>query len=510
MEQELMETKVNTYVEQFKMLDEKISRLSSISGLLDWDQKVIAPKKSRQFFSKAVGELETEIFKLMVSEEMGDLLEVLARHEVLNTLDQNTKARVRIHKAFYEKNKQIPAEVYKEYAILTSEANGAWETAREENNYASYLPYLEKMIQFKRQFAEYMGYEKHPYDALLDEYEPGLTVEKLDQVFAELREATILLLEKIKKSPNKPSKEIFLKAYDVEKQKQFNRFMLPLLGFDLEAGRLDETVHPFAQSVNVGDVRITTRYLEENVLSALFGTIHEAGHGIYEQRINPELDGTVLSQGASYGIHESQSRFLENMVGRSKEFWEYFLPHLQNYFPEHLKDVSVEDFYKAVNVVEPSFIRVEADELTYNLHIIIRYEIEKALIEGKLEAKDLPKVWNEKMEKYLGIIPDTDRDGVLQDIHWSFGAFGYFPSYTLGNLYAAQILKKLGSTLPSMYEHVKEGNIEGLLEWLSENIHQYGSIYTPDELIEKVTGEELNASYLIEYLEEKYTAVYGL
>lgn len=507
MNTELMETKV---VEQFKMLDEKISRLSSISGLLDWDQKVMAPKKGRQFFSKAVGELETEIFKLSVSEEMGELIDEVSKPEVLNTLDQNTKARLRMRKSYYDKNKSIPADLYKEYAILCSEANGAWEQARANNDFNHYLPFLEKMIKIKREFIQFMGYENHPYDALLDEFEPGLTVEKLNAVFFELRESSIQLLNRIKESTNKPSTEFLSHNYDAEKQKQFNRFMLPLLGFDLEAGRLDETVHPFAQSINVGDVRITTRYLEDNVLSALFGTIHEAGHGIYEQRINPELDGTVLSQGASFGIHESQSRFLENMVGRSKEFWEYFLPHLQNYFPEHLSNVTVEEFYKAVNSVQPSFIRVEADELTYNLHIIIRYEIEKALMEGQLEAKDLPKVWNEKMEEYLGIVPPTDSLGVLQDIHWSFGAFGYFPSYTLGNLYAAQILNKMEKEIPDLYTNVKEGNLEIVMGWLQQNIHQYGSIYTPDELILQVTGEEMNATYLVKYLEKKYADVYGI
>lgn len=501
---------MNSRVEQFKQLDEKITHLSNVSGLLDWDQKVMAPKKGRLFFSKSVGALETEIFKLKVSQEMKELLDEVSKPEILDTLDKNTKAIIRIRKDYFEKYHKIPTELYHEYAILTSEANAAWEEARANNDFAHYLPYLEKMIKIKKEFAEYFGYEKHPYDALLDEYEPGLTVEMLDSVFPQLREASINLLNRIKKSPKKPSIEFLSKKYEKEKQKEFNRFMLPLLGFDLEAGRLDETVHPFAQTVNKGDVRITTRYLEENVLSALFGTIHEAGHGIYEQRVATELEGTVLSEGASFGIHESQSRFLENMVGRSKEFWNYFYPHLQKYFPEQLSDITVDQFHGAVNYVEPSFIRVEADELTYNLHIMLRYEIEKALIENKIEVKDLPTFWNQKMEEYLGVVPETDSLGVLQDIHWSFGAFGYFPSYTLGNLYAAQILKKIKTDVPNFNNHLEEGNVEAIIGWLEENIHQYGSIYTPDELIKKVTGEELNASYLVEYLEEKYNHIYTL
>lgn len=505
MTQNVVET--NT-VKQFKALDEKISHLSSIAGLLSWDQKVIAPQKGRPLFAKAFGTLQTEIFKLTVSKEMGDLLNSLS--EIEGELDQKTNAQFRERKHAYNKAKSIPAEVYQEYAVLTSEANVAWEKARANNDFDSYLPYLEKMIKFQREFINYYGYEKHPYDALLDEYEPGLTVEILDPLFENLREKSVQLLKRIQASSNKTPVEIIKQPFHVEKQKQFNQFLLPLLGFDLDAGRLDVAVHPFAQNVNTSDVRITTRYLEDNVLSSLFGTIHEAGHGIYEQRVSPELEGTVLCSGASYGIHESQSRFLENMVGRSKEFWSHFLPSLTEYFPEQLGSVTVDEFYKAINTVNPSFIRVEADELTYNLHIMIRYEIEKALIEGKIEARDLPKVWNEKMEEYLGIVPPNDRLGVLQDIHWSFGAFGYFPSYSLGNLYAAQILNTIKKEVPNYNQLLEEGKIVEIINWLSDKLHQYGKIYTPNELIVKVTGEELNAAYLIEYLEEKYSKVYGL
>ncbi|MFS0861534.1 carboxypeptidase M32 [Fredinandcohnia sp. 179-A 10B2 NHS] len=505
-----LDTKVQEKIAQFKELDQKIAHLNSVLALAGWDQKVMAPKKGRSLFANAIGTLSTEVFKLTVSKEMGELLETLKSEEVYNQLDEVTKACVRERSNFYEQSKSIPAELYNEYMVLTSNANDAWEEARETNNFDIYLPYLERIVEIKKQFTEYYGYEGHRYNALLNEFEPGLTVEKLDPLFAELRKSSIDLLQRINASSSKPSGEVFTKLYDVEKQKEFNRFILPKIGFDMNGGRLDETVHPFAQSVNTGDVRITTRYLEDNVRSAIFGTIHEAGHGIYEQNINPELEGTSICSGASFGIHESQSRFLENMVGRSEEFWKYFYQDLQETYPEQLSNVTLDEFYRAINIVEPSFIRVEADELTYNLHIMLRYEIEKGLIGGEIKVKDLPKVWNEKMEEYLGIVPPTDTLGVLQDVHWSFGGLGYFPSYSLGNLYAAQILHTITKEIPSFYEHIEKGEFDVIQSWLKEKIHQYGVIYTPDELIQKVTGESLNASYLVDYLEKKYSKVYKL
>ncbi|MCM3566924.1 carboxypeptidase M32 [Neobacillus mesonae] len=510
MEQKSGTQSVQDALKKFKALDEKITHFSSIVGLAEWDQKVMAPKKGRNVFAKAAGTLRTEVFKLSVSNEMGDVLAALSTPENDHVLDTVTKAKVREYKTYYQKSKTIPAELFQEYSILTGQANDAWEEARDKNDFTIFLPYLEKIVDYKRKFAELFGYEDHPYDALLDEFEPGLTVKVLDPLFAKLRESSVKLLNRIQHNGQKTRVEIFAQPYSVEKQKEFNHYILPIIGFDMDAGRLDETVHPFAQTVNIGDVRLTTRYLEHNVRSALFGTIHEAGHGMYEQHINQEFEESVLQSGTSFGIHESQSRFLENMVGRSKEFWTYFYPALKQYFPVQLADVSLDDFYRAVNTVEPSLIRVEADELTYNLHIMVRYEIEKALIAGEFEAKDLPEIWNQKMQDYLGITPPTDTEGVLQDVHWSFGGIGYFPSYSLGNLYAAQILRTIQKELPEFKSLIKNGRFDVIQEWLRVNIHQYGKLYTPNELIVKVTGEELNADYLVEYLEEKYSEVYSL
>ncbi|WP_163102871.1 carboxypeptidase M32 [Peribacillus alkalitolerans] len=510
MEAKVIDQSITTALEKFKTLDEKITHFSSISGLIGWDQKVMAPKKGRATFAKASGTFRTEEFKMTVSDEMGELLHILTSPQAVEVLDEISKAQVRERKNFYDRAKNIPAEQYKEYAVLTSLANDAWEEARANNDFKHFLPFLEKIVDFNKKFIEIFGYEKHPYDALLNEYEPGLTVEKLDPIFAKLRESSVMLLKRIQNSSYKTPDEIFEQSYVVAKQKEFNQYILPIIGFDMEAGRLDETVHPFAQTINTGDVRITTRYLENNVRSALFGTIHEAGHGIYEQNVNPDFEGTVLQSGASFGIHESQSRFLENMVGRSEEFWNYFYPNLQKYFPEQLGEVKVEDFYRAINKVAPSFIRVEADELTYNLHIMIRYEIEKALFGGEIEVKDLPSIWNKKMEEYLGITPDSDTKGVLQDVHWSFGGFGYFPSYSLGNLYAAQILNTIQKEIPDFYMSIENGDFSKIQTWLKEKIHQYGRLLSPNELIVNVTGEELNAEYLVEYLENKYSKVYKL
>lgn len=510
MEQKVVEQTLQTVLEKFNALDEKITHYSSVIGLADWDAKVMAPKKGRNIFAKAIGTLRTELFKLTVSNEMGELLKVLTSSNHSSQLDAETKAKIREYRDIYQKSKTIPADLFQEYAILTGQANDAWEEARAKNDFSTYLPYLEKIVAIKRKFAELYGYEDHPYDALLDEFEPGLTVKTLDPLFAKLRESSVNLLMRIQKLGKPTPDHIFEQSYDIEQQKAFNRYILPIIGFDMEAGRLDETVHPFAQTVNIGDVRLTTRYLADNVRSAIFGTIHEAGHGIYEQHINPAYEETVLQSGTSFGIHESQSRFLENMVGRSKEFWHCFYPHLQAHFPQQLEGVSVDDFYRAINTVKPSLIRVEADELTYNLHIMLRYEIEKALIAGEFEAKDLPTVWNQKMEDYLGITPSNDSEGVLQDVHWSFGGIGYFPSYSLGNLYSAQILGAIQKDIPDFYDHIENGRFNVIQEWLKEKIHIHGKLYTPNELIVQVTGEELNAKYLVEYLEKKYSEVYGL
>jgi carboxypeptidase Taq len=373
-----------------------------------------------------------------------------------------------------------------------------------------FQPYLEKIIAANLEFIELWGYKDNKYDTLLDMYEPGMTVAKLDEVFGALRKKLVPLVASIQASSNQPETKFLHQIFTKEQQKKFSLFILQQMGYDFEAGRLDETVHPFATGLNPGDVRITTRYLEDDVVSALFGTIHEGGHALYEQNISTELIGTNLCTGTSMGIHESQSRFWENMIGRSLSFWNRYYADLQKMFPGQFDDVSVEDFYKAINEVKPSLIRIEADELTYNLHIMIRYEIEKALFNETITAADLPEFWNEKYKEYLGVEPSTDEEGVLQDVHWSSGAFGYFPSYALGNMYAAQIRNTLLQRMPHFEEHVKQGELLPIKAYLVEQIYQYGKSLTPSEIIKQVTGEALNSDYLVAYFEEKYKDIYQL
>jgi len=504
------ERNIEELVATFTRIDEKLSHYQEIISLIDWDLQTSTPKKGKASRSEALGTLSQEMFQIALSPELKTVLNELSSPPIFEQLDLITQAKVRERNKEYNRLTKIPTEFYKEYVILSAKAQDIWEEAKENNDFKLFQPSLEKMVEMKRTFAKLYGYENHPYDALLDEYEPGYTVALLDPLFQELRDKTIDLLHKIQSSPHQPKTSFFHQKFDIEKQKELNILALKTLGYDFQAGRLDESVHPFASGLNMNDVRITTHYIEEDVRSALFSTIHECGHALYEQGMNESFKGTILAGGTSMGIHESQSRFLENMIGRSFSFWRYFYKFVQELFPTQFNGVTNEEFCQAINIVEPSLIRIEADELTYNLHIIVRYEIEKGLIDGSIEVKDLPTIWNDKMKEYLGIVPPNDQLGVLQDVHWSSGGFGYFPSYTLGNLYAAQIAHYMKKELPNVNELIEKGEFTPIREWLRENIHQHGRLYTPNELIMRVTGEELNPQYLIEYFTEKYTHIYKL
>lgn len=501
-----MEQKNDTKIQEFKDYLRNIEYLNNASGVLYWDMRVGIPKKGIPYRGELLGFLSGETYKLQTSETMKGFIDFFMAE---NELDDMTKAMTLNAKKVYDQTKKIPEDKYKEYVILTSNAEAAWEKAKDKSDFNLFKPFLEKIVKFNQEFVEYWGYEKNKYDTLLDFYEPGITVEKLDVVFSELRNAIVSLLNKIDKSKVKINSEFFKKSFTQKEQEDFSLHVLKIMGYDFEAGRLDVSTHPFTINFGNKDVRITTRYLENEFRSALFSCIHEGGHAIYEQDIPDELNGTMLGTGASMGIHESQSRFYENIVGRSKEFWSHFYGEVINRFPQ-FEGVSLEDFYKGINVVEPSLIRVEADELTYSLHIIIRYEIEKALINGEFQVKDLPRIWNEKYKEYLGVEPKCDAEGVLQDMHWSGGSFGYFPSYALGNLYGAQFLNKMIKDMPEYYKKIEEGNLQDIQQWLNNNIHKHGAIYKPSELIVKVTGEELTAKYFIEYLNKKYTEIYEI
>jgi len=492
--------------EDFRAMVKTMMDYKSALDLLDWDAQTQMPEQGVQARSDAMGMLAAARFRLSVSAQMQEYLGELAASA---TLDPVTRRMVAIGQREYDRNCKVPEARFQAYVTLTTQAQSVWAKAREEDDFASFAPWLLRVIQMKREFAEYWGYDEHPYDAMLDEYEPGLTVAELDATFALVRDQTVQLLDRIRKG-RKPEAEFLQRYFDPARQRDFSRWMLGQLGYDWRSGRLDETAHPFCTTIGHGDVRITTRYLPHFFNSALFGAIHECGHALYEQNISGELFGTNLFEGTSMGIHESQSRFWENIVGRSESFWEHYYPALQSHFPDQLAGVTWRDFYAAVNVVEPSLIRVEADEVTYNLHIMVRYELEKGLAGGDLRVADLPAIWREKMQAYLGIAPGNDRDGVLQDVHWSSGLFGYFPSYALGNLNSAQMAHAMRRALPDLSALIGRGEFAPVRAWLTDQVYQHGKLKTAAQIMMDATGEPTNATYLLKYFAEKYSPLYAL
>lgn len=491
---------LNNYLKNLEYINSSIA-------LLQWDSMVNMPKNAVKYRSEMLGYLSGESYKLSTSNEIKEFVEYF---QDIHDLDQITKATIENIKREYDRTKKIPADEYKEYVMAASVSGSAWEEAKEKSDFKIFEPHLEKMVKYNQKFAEYWGYKGNKYNALLDIYEPGITTEKIDSLFGELRDAIVSLLGKIKQSGDSPSTEFFTKKFSPASQEKFGKIVMDKMEYNYKkTGRIDESTHPFTTNFGNKDVRITTHYYENDFRSALFSFIHEAGHGIYEQDIPDELQGTLLGTGASMGIHESQSRFYENIIGRSKEFWQFFYPEALKMFPQ-FKGVDLQEFYDGINTVNPSLIRTESDELTYSLHVIIRYEIEKSLINGEVNVHDLPEIWNEKYKEYLGVNPKNDSEGVLQDMHWSDGSFGYFPSYALGNLYGAQFLNKMEQDIPDIFDEISKGNLTIVHKWLNDNIHKYGAVYKPADLIKKVTGEELTAKYFINYLNKKYKSIYKI
>lgn len=501
---------MNKQTDAFRALIKKMKYYEEALGVLHWDMRTGAPRKGLEDRSEVVGLLSGEMFRMAVSDEMGEHLERLNRPEVLAELSEIDRRLVEVTQRDFDRGRKIPQEEFEAYVVLTSKAEGIWEEAKENSDFASFQPYLEQIIATNRRFIELWGSEGHPYNTLLDDYEPGMTVDILDGVFGELREKLVPLVSEIQASKHQPDMSVLRHPFEHDRQRKFSEFILREMGYDFAAGRLDKSAHPFATGLNPGDVRITTNFYDEDFTFALFSSIHEGGHALYEQNIAASLRGTTLCTGTSMGIHESQSRFWENMVGRSRAFWECYYPKLQSHFSEAFGGLPLEPFYHAINEVKPSLIRIEADELTYNLHIMIRYELEKELFGGGLAAKDLPEAWNEKYRAYLGIVPPDDKQGVLQDVHWAGGAFGYFPSYSLGNMYAAQMEHTLRKEQPEYENWIREGKLEPIKEWLSERVYQYGKLRTPGQLIEAISGEPLNPSYLVSYFESKFKSIYNL
>ncbi|MGL5670498.1 MAG: carboxypeptidase M32 [Cetobacterium sp.] len=495
-----MEEKINKFREMIK--EKKI--IDSMLALLQWDLETQAPKGGYKLISEMIGELSLKSYNLTTSKEFLEMLKELKKNE--EKLDDIIKREIELLEEEVEKIKVIPSEEYKMYSELTAKAQGIWEIARENNDFESFAPILEQIFNFNRKFIEYRGIKEDVYSEILNDYEKGMNVKKLDNFFEELKKEIVPLLKEVNKNKRDFQKKVKFEVSEYN-QKLFSKEILEYIGFDLERGVLSESAHPFTLTVNKDDVRLTTRYLKDFPFSSIFSTIHEGGHGVYEQGVDEILKDTILSDGASMGIHESQSRFYENVVGRSKEFW-FGILEKSKFKYSKLSELTLEEIYKGINEVSPSLIRVEADELTYSLHIMVRYEIEKGILSGEYLVKDLPRVWNEKMYEYLGVVPSTDSEGVLQDVHWSCGLIGYFPSYALGNVYSLQILNAMKKDI-NIEGTLERGELKRIKEWLREKIHRYGKLKTPKEIMVSVTGEELNPEYYIEYLKEKYKNIYN-
>ncbi|MBB6730379.1 carboxypeptidase M32 [Cohnella zeiphila] len=487
-----------------------IKQYEELLGVVYWDMRTGAPRKGIEQRSEAVGALSSELFRIASSEEMGELLQKLEEPDTYAELGEIDRRLVEETRKEYDRNRKIPPQLHREYVVLTSQAESAWELAKANDDFPGFSSYLERIVGYNRQFIELWGAKGTPYDTLLDLFEPGMSTAELDRLFGELKSRLVPLAEAIARDGDRPDTTFLQGTFDVAAQKKFSLYILGQMGYDFEAGRLDESVHPFATGLSPGDVRITTRYLPHDLTSALFGTIHEGGHALYEQNIGAELAGTPLCAGTSMGIHESQSRLWENMVGRGRAFWNRYFPELGKTFPGRLDGVTAEAFYRGINVVEPSLIRIEADELTYNLHIMIRYEIERMLFNEALPVRDLPEVWNAKYREALGVTPANNAEGVLQDVHWSGGSFGYFPSYSLGNMYAAQMMNTAKTKLPKLEEQIEAGDLLPLKQWLTEEVYRFGKLLQPSEIIERVSGEALQSRYLADYLEGKYREIYRL
>jgi carboxypeptidase Taq len=494
-------------LEQLRAMMRKMKHYEEAIGVLHWDLRTGAPRQAAEGRAQVIATLSGELFQLQTSNEMEAVLQTLSKSSTpLSPMEQKCIEECR---RIYDQSRKIPQAQFEAYVALTAQAESEWEEAKHANDWERFAPFLTKIVEMNRQFVELWGYKAHPYDALLDMYEPGLTVAEIDPIFEQLRDETVQLLQQVKTALQQPDVDLLARPVSAEVQMNVAKTLLAAIGYNFEAGRLDYSVHPFATGLNLGDVRITTNVREHDLSFCLFSSLHEGGHALYEQNVSATLADTVLCAGTSMGIHESQSRLWENQIGRSGAVWVYAWPILREAAPGVFDDVALDDFVRALNAVSPSLIRIEADELTYNLHVLIRYELEKALFEGTLEVKDLPAAWNAKYKAYLGVEPKTYAEGVLQDVHWAGGAFGYFPTYTLGNLYAAQFYATFRAQHPQFDDEVRSGQFSTLQTWLRDHIHQFGKSKSPGEIVQDVTGEPLNPSYFVQYMREKVWNVYG-
>ena len=492
-------------LEQLASLQTKMYAFRCASSSLYLDSVTVAPSDTAQGRGVALGVLAGEQHKLMTDPAVGELLDFLDAHS--GELDQLQRRQVEELARSYRQLQRIPADEYMAYAQLTNKASDVWHKAKENNDFAAFQPLLDQLVDVNRRFASYYDPDKAPYDALLNEYERGVDSVYLDRFFAVVRERLVPVIHAIG-DREQPDDSFLHRHYPVESQRRFSDYLMDVLGLDRAHCTIGETEHPFTLEFNNKDVRITTHYNEDNMASSMYSVIHEGGHARYELNIADEVQYTCLSGGVSMGVHESQSRFYENIIGRSRPFIQAVFPKLQEFFPQQLCDVTEEQFYRAVNKAQPSLIRIEADELTYCLHIMVRYEIEKQLIGGTLAVKDVPETWNRLYKEYLGVDVPDDKHGCLQDSHWSGGSFGYFPSYALGSAYGAQMLRNMEKEI-DVWGPVSRGDLSGVSGWLKERVHQFGGLLTPAEVVQNACGS-FDPTVYTDYLANKYSQLYGL
>lgn len=489
---------------QVRSLMNTICDIQAASSILNWDQETYMPEGAAETRAEQISSLDALSHQFLTG---SDATKAIEQIEQLNGQSEQFPL-LKLFKDDYEKAIKIPEELVRKTSKATALAHESWKKARQNSNFSLFEGSLQELVDLKIEAAELYGYKEDRYDALLNIFEPGMTVKLLTPVFDRLKKATIDLLSAIEPHKGLVSDEPMLRHYPHAGQMELSAYIAEKMGFRFSNGRIDLAAHPFCTSFSQYDVRLTTRVNENDLGSCLYGVIHEAGHGMYEQGFATDLARTFGADGASMGIHESQSLLWETIITRSEEFWQFALPHLQKQFPGIADNNTPRDFYKAVNTVQPSLIRVDADEVTYNMHIVLRFEIEQMVMNGKLALKDIPELWREKMREYLGVIPPDDAKGCLQDIHWSFGGFGYFPSYTLGKLYAAMLWKVIQKDIPAIRDHIAAGDFTALLTWLRTHIHQYGRTQKPGEIMTRITGEPLNADDFVTYINTKFADVY--
>ena len=492
-------------LEQLRQLQQKMYAYQAASSSLYLDGVTVAPKDTSEGRGVALGVLAGESHKLFTSPEVDGLLAFLEGRR--DELDAVSARQVTLLRREYDKVARIPADEYMEYAMLTNEASDVWHRAKENNDFASFRPVLERLVAFNRKFAGYYDPSKAPYDALLNEYERGVDMAYLDRFFAVIREKLVPLIRAVGEK-EQPDDSFLHLHYPIEAQRKFSDYLMEVLQLDRGHCAIGETEHPFTLNFTSQDVRITTHYKEDDVASSMYSVIHEGGHARYELDVDPAYDYTCLAGGVSMGVHESQSRFYENIIGRSLPFVQAIFPRMREFFPQQLSGVTAEQFYKAVNRAQPSLIRTEADELTYCLHVMVRYEIEKQLIGGTLDVGDVPAQWNRLYKEYLGVDVPDDTRGCLQDSHWSGGSFGYFPSYALGSAYGAQMLRSMERDM-DVWGGVSKGDLAGVTGWLREHIHKYGCMLDPADIVKNACGDFDPTAYT-DYLTKKYSALYGL